>query len=98
MIGRYSEEKRQDVLIEAVKRSAHSHRIQLILAGQGPKEHSLRWQGRSLRYPPIMGFFDTERLCELMAILQHWAQTCAPLSALPQLDAFPWLLRFYQCE
>ena len=34
MIGRYSEEKRQDVLIEAVKRSAHSHRIQLILAGQ----------------------------------------------------------------
>lgn len=38
MIGRYSEEKRQDVLIEAVKRSAHSHRIQLILAGQGPKE------------------------------------------------------------
>ncbi len=57
MIGRYSEEKRQDVLIEAVKRSAHSHRIQLILAGQGPKERSLRWQGRSLRYPPIMGFF-----------------------------------------
>jgi hypothetical protein len=68
MIGRYSEEKRQDVLIEAVKRSAHSHRIQLILAGQGPKERSLRWQGRSLRYPPIMGFFDTERLCELMAM------------------------------
>lgn len=68
MIGRYSEEKRQDVLIEAVKRSAHSHRIQLILAGQGPKKRSLRWQGRSLRYPPIMGFFDTERLCELMAM------------------------------
>ena len=68
MIGRYSEEKRQDVLIEAVKRSAHSHRIQLILAGQGPKERSLRWKGRSLRYPPIMGFFDTERLCELMAM------------------------------
>ena len=68
MIGRYSEEKRQDVLIEAVKRSVHSHRTQLILAGQGPKERSLRWQGRSLRYPPIMGFFDTERLCELMAM------------------------------
>ena len=38
------------------------------MAGQGPKERSLRWQGRSLRYPPIMGFFDTERLCELMAM------------------------------
>jgi hypothetical protein len=35
---------------------------------------------------------------ELMAILQAWAQNRAPLSALPQLDAFPWLLRFYQCD
>jgi len=39
-----------------------------------------------------------QQLCELMAILQTWAQACAPLSALPQLDAFPWLLRFYQCD
>ncbi|MEX3777174.1 EAL domain-containing protein [Pseudomonas sp. MYb118] len=39
-----------------------------------------------------------QQLCELMAILQAWAQTRAPLSALPQLDAFPWLLRFYQCD
>ncbi|MBD9441242.1 EAL domain-containing protein [Pseudomonas sp. PDM04] len=39
-----------------------------------------------------------QQLCELMAILQTWAQARAPLSALPQLDAFPWLLRFYQCD
>ena len=39
-----------------------------------------------------------QQLCELMAILQNWAQARAPLSALPQLDAFPWLLRFYQCD
>ena len=39
-----------------------------------------------------------QQLSELMAILQDWAQARAPLSALPQLDAFPWLLRFYQCD
>jgi EAL domain-containing protein (putative c-di-GMP-specific phosphodiesterase class I) len=39
-----------------------------------------------------------QQLGELMAILQAWAQAHAPLSALPQLDAFPWLLRFYQCD
>ncbi|WP_025113163.1 EAL domain-containing protein [Pseudomonas sp. H1h] len=39
-----------------------------------------------------------QQLGELMSILQAWAQARAPLSALPQLDAFPWLLRFYQCD
>ena len=39
-----------------------------------------------------------QQLSELMSILQAWAQARAPLSALPQLDAFPWLLRFYQCD
>jgi EAL domain-containing protein (putative c-di-GMP-specific phosphodiesterase class I) len=39
-----------------------------------------------------------QQLSELMTILQEWAQARAPLSALPQLDAFPWLLRFYQCD
>ncbi|VVN03962.1 putative EAL-domain containing protein YkuI [Pseudomonas fluorescens] len=39
-----------------------------------------------------------QQLTELMAILQSWAQARAPLSALPQLNAFPWLLRFYQCD
>ena len=39
-----------------------------------------------------------QQLTALMSILQNWAQARAPLSALPQLDAFPWLLRFYQCD
>lgn len=39
-----------------------------------------------------------QQLSELMAILQAWAQAHAPLSALPKLEAFPWLLRFYQCD
>lgn len=68
MVGRYSEEKRQDVLIKAVKKSVHSDKIQLILAGQGPKKKSLERKGRFLRNRPVMGFYDTKRLCELMAM------------------------------
>ena len=39
-----------------------------------------------------------QQLAELMKILQTWAQAQAPLDHLPQLPAFPWLLRFYQCD
>ncbi|RON01020.1 diguanylate phosphodiesterase [Pseudomonas brassicacearum] len=39
-----------------------------------------------------------QQLGELMGILQAWAQAHAPISHLPQLNAFPWLLRFYQCD
>ncbi|NWA00047.1 EAL domain-containing protein [Pseudomonas gingeri] len=38
------------------------------------------------------------QLGELMGILQAWAQAQAPVSQLPQLDSYPWLLRFYQCD
>lgn len=39
-----------------------------------------------------------EQLVKLMEVLQPWALAQAPLADLPQLDAFPWLLRFYQCD
>ncbi|AQT93431.1 MULTISPECIES: EAL domain-containing protein [Pseudomonas] len=39
-----------------------------------------------------------QQLAELMKILQTWAQAQAPLNQLPPLQAFPWLLRFYQCD
>ena len=39
-----------------------------------------------------------QQLAELMKILQTWAQGQAPLSHLPQLPDYPWLLRFYQCD
>ena len=45
MIGRLSEEKRQDVLMKAVARSAHAGDIQLILAGQGPRRRALEQLG-----------------------------------------------------
>ncbi|WP_085656866.1 EAL domain-containing protein [Pseudomonas sp. B11(2017)] len=38
------------------------------------------------------------QLAEWMAALQAWAGAGAPVSALPQPQAFAWLLRFYQCD
>ena len=56
------------MLIKAVKKSVHSDKIQLILAGQGPKKKSLERKGFFLKNKPIFGFYDTGRLCELMAM------------------------------
>ncbi|MEQ7920272.1 EAL domain-containing protein [Xanthomonas sp. WHRI 1810A] len=38
------------------------------------------------------------QLTHLMTLLQDWAQARRPLSELPTLHSFPWLLRFYQCD
>ena len=51
MVGRFSPEKRQDVLIRAVRRSRHAARIQLHLAGQGPREKRLRRMATKLANP-----------------------------------------------
>lgn len=75
MIGRLSEEKRQDVLLQAVARSRHSRDIQLILAGQGPRRSALQRQGEGLPNPPIFGFYDTGRLCQIMAMSDLYVHT-----------------------
>ncbi len=39
-----------------------------------------------------------KKLAKLMALLQGWAEGREPLSDMPPLDDYPWLLRFYQCD
>ena len=60
--GRYSNEKRQDLLIKAVEHSKYKDKIQLILAGNGPKRKTLEKLGRKLQNPPIMCFLSKEEL------------------------------------
>ena len=67
MIGRLSNEKRQDVLIDAVKKSRHSGDIQLVLAGIGPKRKKYEKMGNKLKNPAIIQFFDQEGLKDLLA-------------------------------
>ncbi len=67
MIGRLSVEKRQDVIIDAVKQSKYADKIQLIFAGQGPLLESLTKRGADLKNPPIFRFFNKQELLDTLA-------------------------------
>ena len=66
MIGRLSPEKRQNILIKAVSKSRYRDRIQLYLAGKGPREEALRSMGKLLPHPPVIGFYSQEELIALI--------------------------------
>lgn len=61
-VGRLAKEKRQDVIIEAVKRSRYRDRIRLVLAGAGPLEQELRLAAESLPGGAEIGFLSRETL------------------------------------
>ena len=62
-IGRFSREKRHDVLIDAVALSRHKNDIQLLFAGTGPLKDKLLRRARKKGIPlPIMRFYSREEL------------------------------------
>lgn len=66
-IGRFSREKRHDVLIDAVAHSWHRKNIRLVFAGAGPLEVKLlrRAQKRKIP-PPIMRFYSRDELIDVI--------------------------------
>lgn len=66
MVGRYSNEKRQDVLIDAIEKSKYKQNIQLILAGKGPKENSYKNRSKKLANYPIFNFFNKQDLLNVL--------------------------------
>ena len=67
MVGRLSQEKRQDVIINAVPFSKYADRIQLIFAGKGPKYDEYVEMGKALKNPPQFVFLSKEELINLLA-------------------------------
>lgn len=67
MIGRLSVEKRQDVIIDAVKLSKYADKIQLIFAGQGPLLETLTKRAEGLKNPPVFRFFSKQELIDTLA-------------------------------
>jgi 1,2-diacylglycerol 3-alpha-glucosyltransferase len=63
-IGRLAAEKRQDVIIEAVRRSRHRDQIRLVLSGGGPKEAELKELAAALPNGAEIGFLPRETLLE----------------------------------
>ncbi|MFC3740451.1 glycosyltransferase [Paractinoplanes deccanensis] len=66
MIGRFAPEKRQDVLIRAVRRSRHADRIRLHFAGHGPEEKRLRRMAARLPNAAEFGYYEQDELIELI--------------------------------
>lgn len=66
MTGRYSKEKRQDLLLKAAKLSKHSDEIQLVFAGQGVREKKLKRLGEGLKNPPVFEFFPHGTLADVI--------------------------------
>jgi 1,2-diacylglycerol 3-alpha-glucosyltransferase len=63
-VGRLAAEKRHDLLIEAVRRSRHAARIQLVILGVGPRLRELERLGATLPNPPVFGFLPSEELVQ----------------------------------
>ncbi len=89
MVGRYSREKRQDLIIEAVKKSRYESQIQLILTGQGPWKGSLERLSRGLTNPVIFGFHDQAQLLDIINYSDLYVHASdAEIEAISCMEAF----------
>lgn len=64
-VGRLAREKRHELVIEAVRRSRHRDRIQLVILGDGPMREELEAKGSDLPNRPVFNFLKKEELI-------HW--------------------------
>ena len=60
MVGRLSEEKRQDLIIRATLRSKYCDRIQLVFLGKGPRQKYYMRVSKKLPNPPIFKYIDNK--------------------------------------
>jgi 1,2-diacylglycerol 3-alpha-glucosyltransferase len=89
MVGRFSPEKRQDVLIRAVQRSRYAARIQLHFAGHGPWEKRLRRMTAKLANPAQFGYYSQGELIELIRSCDLYVHTSdVEVEGLSCMEAF----------
>jgi glycosyltransferase involved in cell wall biosynthesis len=86
--GRYSKEKRQDLLLKAAAISAHKSDIQIILAGEGPREKRLRKEANRLGVRAIFRFFERDELVKALNMADLYVHTAvAEIEAISCLEA-----------
>ena len=66
--GRISKEKSHHILVEAVAKSKYKNDIQLIFAGQGPREEEVMNLAKKLQLPnlPMIKFFTHDQLIDVI--------------------------------
>lgn len=88
MTGRYSKEKRQDLLINAVKKSKYADKIQLILAGDGPRIKQYKKAAKKLKNQPIYGLHPADELINIINYSDLYVHTAyAELESIACLEA-----------
>ncbi len=89
MCGRFSHEKRQDILIDAIRKSKYSSKIQLVLAGKGPLDSVYKKRAEGMPNPVIFRFFSQEELKELYGQTDLYIHTSdAEFEAQSCMEAF----------
>lgn len=75
MVGRYSNEKRQDVLIEAIKISKYASKIKLHLKGIGPTQKRLKKMAETLENEVDFGFAQPQDLLKILHMTDIYVHT-----------------------
>ena len=88
MSGRYSAEKRQDILIKAVKYSKYADKIQLIFAGDGPLKKKYIKKSKHLKNPPVFGYHTHDELLKIINYSDLYVHSAyAELESISALEA-----------
>lgn len=89
MVGRYSREKRQDLLINAVAKSKYRDYIQLILCGQGPWKKKLENMKYNVANPIEFKFCKENELIEILNYADLYVHASdAEIEAISCIEAF----------
>ncbi len=89
MIGRYSREKRQDLIIEAVRKCRYESKIQIILTGQGPWKGHLKRLSEGLTNPVIFGLHTQDELLDIINYSDLYVHASdAEIEAIGCMEAF----------
>lgn len=88
MTGRYCPEKRQDILVKAMKYSKYAHKIQLIFAGDGPLKKKMTKMSKKFVNKPIFGLHKKEELLDIISYSDLYVHTAhAELESIAALEA-----------
>lgn len=89
MIARLSEEKRQDLIIEAVKQSKYEKDIQIVFAGKGPTHAQLVKLSSGLTNPVSFGFYCENELIDIINMADLYVHASdAEIEAIGCMEAF----------
>ncbi|AEE15876.1 glycosyltransferase [Treponema brennaborense] len=89
MIGRLSPEKRQDIVIRAVRKSKYADKIRLHFAGQGPMLDTYVKMSKDMPHPPSFNFYTTNELLQLIRSMDLYVHASdVEIEAIACMEAF----------